>query len=96
MNKKTISEIEEIYDLELDRIEKEINQSKVKRVLLQFPDGMKQYATAIADELENRLKNVQFFIWLGTCFGACDTPNIPKNLKVDLVIQFGHSEFVKT
>jgi len=96
MNKKTIAEIEEIYSLELERIEKEIKLKKAKRVLLQFPDGMKQFSTVIVDELESRLRNVQFFIWLGTCFGACDTPNIPKNLKVDLVIQFGHSEFVKT
>jgi len=91
MAKKTIKEIEEIYSLELDRVELKIKKEKAKRVLLQFPDGMKPHATAIADELENRLKNVQFFIWFGSCFGACDTPNIPKNLKVDLVIQFGHS-----
>jgi len=95
MTKKTISEIMEIYDLELDRIEKEINQSKAKRVLIQFPDGMKQYTTTIVDELESRLKNVQLFIWFGTCYGACDTPSIPANLKVDLVIQFGHSGWKK-
>jgi len=89
--KKTIAEIEEIYSLEIERIEKGIKKLRAKRVLLQFPDGMKPYATTIVDELETRLKNVQFFIWFGTCFGACDTPNLPKNLKVDLVIQFGHS-----
>ena len=91
MNKKTIREIGEIYDLELDRIVIEIKLKKAKRVLLQFPDGMKQCATTIVDELESRLKNVEFIIWFGSCYGACDTPNIPKNLKVDLVIQFGHS-----
>ncbi|MFH1710782.1 MAG: diphthamide synthesis protein [Nanoarchaeota archaeon] len=91
MNRKTISEIEEIYDLELDRVELKIKKEKAKRVLLQFPDGMKQYATVIVVELEKRMENVEFFIWFGTCFGACDTPNIPKNLKVDLTIQFGHS-----
>lgn len=89
--KKTISEIEEDYNLELDRIEKEIKKTKAKRVLLQFPDGLKPYSTAIVDELEKRCKNVLFFIWLGSCFGACDLPNIPKEMKIDLIIQFGHS-----
>jgi 2-(3-amino-3-carboxypropyl)histidine synthase len=92
--KKTISEIEEEYDLELDKIESELKKIKARKVLLQFPDGMKPYATAIVDELEKRTNNkVEFFIWLGSCFGACDIPNIPKNLKIDLIIQFGHSKW---
>jgi len=95
MQKKSISEIEEEYDLELDKIVKTIKKQKAKRVLLQFPDGMKPYSTAIVDELESRLKNVEFLIWLGSCFGACDTPNLPKEMKVDLVVQFGHTEFAK-
>lgn len=94
--RKTIQEIEEIYDLELDRIIKNINKINAKRVLLQFPDGMKPYSTTIVEELEKRIKGVEFIIWLGSCFGACDTPNIPKEMKIDLLIQFGHSKFVKT
>jgi len=96
MQKKTISEIEEEYNLELERIEKEVKKSRAKRVLLQFPDGMKPYSTTIAQELEKRTNNkVEFLIWLSSCFGACDTPNIPSSLKVDLVIQFGHSKWKK-
>ena len=95
MQKKTIAEIEKDYDLELDRVEKEIKKTNAKRVLLQFPDGMKPYSLAVVDELERRLKKTEFFIWLGSCFGACDVPNIPAKLKIDLLVQFGHSEFVK-
>jgi len=90
MQKKTISEIQEIYELELDRIDENIKKSKAKIVLLQFPDGMKPYSTAIADELKTRNKNSEFLIWFSTCFGACDIPPI-NDKSIDLVVQFGHS-----
>ena len=93
MQKKTIEEIEEEYELELDRIVDKIKKEKARKVLLQFPDGLKPYATVIAEELERRMKNVQFFIWLDSCYGACDVPNIPDKVGVDLVVQFGHSEW---
>ena len=91
MEKKTILEINEIYDLELDKIIKTIKQKKAKKVLLQFPDGMKPYSTVIADEIEKKA-NCKCMIWLGDCFGACDVPNTD-NLDIDLVIQFGHTEW---
>lgn len=95
MQKKTIHEIEQDYELELDKIVKEINSKKAKRVLLQFPDGMKPYSTVIAKEIESRTK-ATCLIFLGTCFGACDTPSLGKAEKdIDLVISFGHSEWKK-
>lgn len=90
MQKKTIDEINEIYDLELDKIIKTIKKQKAKRVLLQFPEGMKPYAQEICDYIENK-SNCQCFIWLDSCFGACDVPIEVEKLKVDLIIQFGHS-----
>ena len=95
MQKKTIEEINEIYDLELDKIIKNIQKQKAKRVLLQFPEGMNPYSTTIVEYLEGlkELKNVQFFIWLGSCFGACDVPLEVEKLGVDLIIQFGHSDW---
>jgi 2-(3-amino-3-carboxypropyl)histidine synthase len=96
---KTIQELEKKYDLELDKIISEIKRRKAKLVLLQFPDGIKPYATLIVDELEKILgkKNkTEFLIWLDSCFGACDTPVLGKNFekKIDLVVQFGHSEMM--
>jgi len=95
MQKKTIEEIEKEYDLELNSVVSNIKKQKARRVLLQFPDGMKPYSTVIVSELEKRCKNTEFLIWLGSCFGACDTPNIPEKLKIDLLVQFGHSKFIK-
>ncbi len=83
---KTLLEIQERYNLELDRIVKEVKVSKSKSVLLQLPDGMKQYATLILDYLEEKT-GAQFKIYLGSCFGACDLPDSD----ADLVVQFGHA-----
>jgi len=94
MKNITIHDLEEKYDLQLEKAVSEIKKSKAKLVLLQFPEGLKPYATAVVDYLEETFKDkVQFLIWLETCYGACDTPVGLENLKtkIDLVIQFGHS-----
>lgn len=88
-----MKELEEKYDFELDRVVSEIKKKKAKLVVLQFPDGLKPYATTIVDYLEEETK-AEFLIWFGTCFGACDTPIGLEKLKVDLVIQFGHNELM--
>ena len=49
---KTIEEVQEKYDLELKRIISEIKKIKAKLVLLQFPDGLKPYATVVVDYLK--------------------------------------------
>lgn len=90
---KTIEELEKIYDLELDKIVSEIKKEKAKLVLLQFPDGLKPYATSVVDYLEEKV-NTNFLIWFGNCFGACDTPIGIENMKIDLVVQFGHNEMM--
>lgn len=81
-----LDELQEKYDLELDRILKEIEEKKAKTVLLQFPDGLKHYALDVVDYLEEKSK-AEFYIFLGSCFGACDTPESDANL----VVQFGHA-----
>jgi len=90
---KTINDLNKEYDLELEKVISGIKSKKAKLVLLQFPDGLKPYATAVVDYLEEKTKNTEFLIWLGDCFGACDTPNLG-NVKVDLVVQFGHNEMM--
>jgi len=90
MEKKTIEEIKEIYDLELERVIKTIKKEKPKNVLLQFPEGMKPYSQVICREIEKNTK-ASCFIWLGDCFGGCDIPMEVEHLGIDLIIQFGHS-----
>jgi 2-(3-amino-3-carboxypropyl)histidine synthase len=92
MKSPSLEELE--YDLELERVVKEIKKSKAKKVLIQLPDGLKRYATQIQEELEKQLKGqAEFFIWLGSCFGACDIPLETEKLGIDLIVQFGHSDW---
>lgn len=93
MQRLSINELEEKYDFELEKVLKEIKQKKAKLVLLQFADGLKPYATVIHDYLKENT-DTEFLIWLGSCFGACDTPTLPNDIekKIDLAIQFGHNE----
>ncbi len=95
MKNKSLAELQEKYNLELDKIIKEVKKSKAKLVLLQFPDGLKQYATSAVDYLKEET-NAEFLIWLGSCFGACDVPVGIEKLKpkIDLIIQFGHNELM--
>lgn len=91
---RNFEEINERYEFEIDRILQSIKKEKAKCVLLQFPDGLKPWATAIAEELNKRTKNkVEFMISLDTCFGACDIPTETEKLGVDMIIQFGHSDW---
>ena len=93
--KKNLNELEKEYDLELDKIANQITKTKAKKVLLQFPDAFKPYATEIQDKLEELLGKYrcEFFIWLDTCFGACDLPLEAERAGVDLIVQFGHSKW---
>jgi 2-(3-amino-3-carboxypropyl)histidine synthase len=90
---KNLQDLEQEYDLELEKIAEKIKKSKAKKILLQFPDAFKPYSTLIQRELESILKKYKckFFIWFDSCFGACDIPIETQKMGIDLIVQFGHS-----
>jgi 2-(3-amino-3-carboxypropyl)histidine synthase len=77
-----------MYNLNLNKAIKEIKDNKASSVCIQLPDGLKPKAKEITKQIEKQT-NAKVVIWLGSCFGACDTPK----LDVDLLIQWGHSEW---
>lgn len=79
-----------MYNLELSKAIKEIKKQKAKSVCIQLPEGLKPRAKEIVDKIENETK-AKCLIWAGSCFGACDTPNLNN---IDLLIQWGHSKWV--
>lgn len=82
------------YDLELEKVVEKIKKEKAKIVLIQLPDGLKPKAKEIREFLSKKVdKNTKILFWAGSCFGACDIPTSAKNANVDLIIQFGHSEW---
>ena len=77
------------YDLELEKVITHIMDKKPKIVCIQLPEGLKTKALDISKEIEERTFS-KVIIWAGSCYGACDVPDLTK-LGVDLLIQWGHS-----
>ena len=92
MKIKTIDEISQIYDLELDKVVSTVKKQRGKFVLLQFPEGLKPYAQQICDYVEEEA-DCSCMIWMGSCYGGCDVPVESEELGVDLIVQFGHSKW---
>ncbi|MDE1768503.1 MAG: diphthamide biosynthesis enzyme Dph2 [Candidatus Micrarchaeota archaeon] len=62
------------------------------RILLQFPEGLKQEALRHAKELEAQGNEV--VISASPTFGACDLAlDEARNIKADKLVHFGHAEF---
>jgi len=61
----TIANLENEYEMELERVVDEIRKSGAKSVLLQLPDGLKPWAVCVVDYLQEKLSSVDFKIWLG-------------------------------
>ena len=84
--------LNKMFDLDLLKAVKEIKKIRVKTVLIQLPDGLKQKATEIVNTLEKNT-NAKVFIWFNSCYGSCDIPAGIEKLKFDLLIHFGHSKW---
>lgn len=78
------------YDLKISKVIEHIKDKKPNSVLIQLPDGLKPKAQEITNQIQAETE-AKVFIYLGSCYGACD---IPTNVNVDLVIQFGHSDWI--
>ena len=78
------------YDLELDKAIAEIKKMEAKKVCLQLPEGVRPRGNEIADKISKET-GVIVFLWLGSCYGACDVPFEVESLGVDMPIQWGHS-----
>ena len=64
------------------------------RILLQFPEGLKQKAMEHAKSLEKEGHEV--FISASPTFGACDLAlDEARNIKADKLVHYGHAEFHK-
>ena len=84
----------ENYDLELNKAVEEIKKSNAKLVCIQLPDGLKPKAREIQEYIEEKT-DADVVIWLGSCWGGCDVPLSVEKLGVDLLIQWGHSHYIR-
>jgi len=84
----------ENYDLELNKAVEEIKKKSAKLVCIQLPDGLKPKAREIQEYIEEKT-DADVVIWLGSCWGGCDVPLSVEKLGVDLLIQWGHSHYIR-
>jgi 2-(3-amino-3-carboxypropyl)histidine synthase len=78
------------FDFEEERIKQEIAKISAKRVLLQFPEGLKPESPRIAKIVEKEAAVP--IISADPCYGACDLAvNEAESLSVDLILHFGHA-----
>ncbi len=83
------------YDFEEKRIADEIRKRKAERILLQLPEGMKKEAFDIVETIKKNCK-VDVIVSGSGSWGGCDLAvEEARRLKADLLIHFGHAEFVK-
>jgi len=80
-------------DLELNKVIMVIKAENAQKVCIQLPDGLKPRADEIQKEIIDKT-GADVVIWAGSCFGACDYPDLDKN-DIDMLIQWGHSKFTK-
>ncbi len=81
------------FDFEEERIKQEITKFGAKRVLLQFPEGLKPEGPRIAKIVEKA--GALPIISADPCYGACDIAvNEAEGLGVDLIVHFGHAKLV--
>ncbi len=82
------------FDFELEKVVQTVQEKHVKRVLIQLPEGMKQYAPSILTELQSQ-SSAEFLVSGDSTWGGCDLAlDEAKSLKADLLVHFGHAQFV--
>lgn len=83
-----------MYDLEIDRVAREITSRNAKRVLLQLPDGLRPRAFAMARALKESTGS-KVFLAGDSCYGACDLAlEQARTIKVDLLVHYGHTRLL--
>ncbi len=82
------------FDFEEERIKQEITKHGARRVLLQFPEGLKPEGPRLAAIIEKT--GALPIISADPCYGACDLAiDQASHLGVDMIIHFGHARMVK-
>lgn len=82
-------------DFEKEKLINELKKRHPKKVLVQLAEGIKQNASEIKGWIEEL--GIEVVFSGETCWGGCDIAiQEAESLGVDLIVHFGHAEFIKT
>src|SRR5882672_3880500 len=91
--RREVGTLLESYDVELDAVAEKIRaRAGTKLVALQFPDGLRDYATEIERILRATTPGVEYVISGDPSYGACDLALSLQRLGADMLVHFGHTE----
>lgn len=83
----------ESYDLDLDAVAQRLRARPATALVgLQFPDGLRDYATEIEKILRAKTPGIEFVLSADPSYGACDLALNLKPLGVDVLVHFGHTQ----
>src|SRR3989344_3172987 len=81
-------------NFEIPKLVKELKKRKPKKVLVQLAEGIKQNAVEISKIIEEL--GIECVFSGETCWGACSVAvQEAEYLGADLIVHFGHAEFIK-
>jgi 2-(3-amino-3-carboxypropyl)histidine synthase len=79
------------YHFDLGQLLKWVEDKNIQNLGIQLPEGLKLQSNRLVKLIENEL-NINVVLLADPCFGACDIPyNRIDKIKVDGLVQFGHS-----
>tara|TARA_Y100000310_G_C20672281_1_gene810946 strand:+ start:101 stop:1087 length:987 start_codon:yes stop_codon:yes gene_type:complete len=82
-----------MYTFEEEKLIKELNEKKPKRVLLQLPEGLKKEGLRIATLIQEKTDS-EVILSGEPLWGACDVAiNEAKSLGCDMIVIYGHAQF---
>lgn len=82
------------YDFKEDFVSEEIKKRNARKVILQFPEGLKVFSVNVLQKLKELSPEVDFIISSDPNWGACDiAEDEAKNINADLIIHFGHTPY---
>ena len=83
-----------VLEFEKEKLIAELKERKPKKVLVQLAEGIKQNAPEISEWIEEL--GIECIFSGETCWGACSVAvQEAQALGVDLLVHFGHAEFIK-
>ncbi len=88
-----MTSISDDYDFELDKLIEKLLERNPGKILIQLPDGLRQYGTRISRILEEKA-GVTVYIAADSSYGSCDLAiNEARTIGAKMLVHFGHTEY---
>ena len=80
------------FQKNLDEVIEALKRDKVKKVLIQLPDGLKEIGDKIVKYFEK--EGFLVFLWGNSNWGGCDVPlHFKLEGLIDCIVHIGHEKF---